>query len=139
MDASVLVEMVVAGRSQRGADILLARYEASPELTLISAAHGLVEAISAVRRLALRGVLSDEQGLAAVEWLTQFDLVLDASAPRARRIWSLREQMSAYDAAYAAAAEAFAAPLLTADEGLLRACHSAEIPAMHIDALPAED
>lgn len=127
----------MAGRSRRGADRLLARYSASPGLTLISAAHGLVEAISAVRRLVHRGELDDENGLAAVDWLARFDLVLDATAPRARRIWSLREGMSAYDAAYAAAAEAFEAPLLSVDEALLRACHGVPIPAMHLDELPA--
>jgi len=137
VDASVLVELVVAGRSRRGADVLLARYGASPKLTLISAAHGLIEAISAVRRLTFGGVISSEDGLAAADWLGQFDLVLDATAPRVRRVWSLRDRMSAYDAAYAAAAEAFEAPLISVDERLLRACRDAEISAMHLDALAA--
>jgi len=101
----VLVELVIAGRHRRGADVLLARYAASPELTLISAAHGLIEAMSAVRRLTQRDVLRPEDGLAAVEWLGELDVVLDATAPRMRRIWSLRELMRAYDAVYAAAAE----------------------------------
>jgi predicted nucleic acid-binding protein len=131
----VLVELVVAGRHQRGADVLLSRYAASPRLTLVTAAHGLIEAMNAVRRLTLRRVLTHEQGLTAVEWLSAFDLVLDATAPRMRRIWSLRERMSAYDAACAAAAEAFDAPLVTADRGLLRACRDAAIPAMHLDEL----
>ncbi|MGI8779364.1 MAG: PIN domain-containing protein [Solirubrobacteraceae bacterium] len=136
-DASVLVELVVAGRHRRGADALLSRYADSSELTLISAAHGLVEAMSAVRRLTLRGVLAPEHGRMAVEWLGEFDLVLDAPAPRLRRIWSLRDRMSAYDAAYAAAAEAFDAPLLTVDARLLRACHDAAISAGHLDDLIA--
>jgi predicted nucleic acid-binding protein len=106
-------------------------------MTLLSAAHGLVEAMSAVRRLTLRDVLTAEQGLAAVGWLGELDLVLDATAPRMRRIWSLRERMSAYDAAYAAAAEAFGAPLLSVDGRLLRACRDAGIPAMHLDELAA--
>jgi predicted nucleic acid-binding protein len=123
----------VDGRHRRGADVLLTRYAASPEVTLVSAAHGLVEAISAVRRLAQRGLLTPDDGLVAVEWLGALDVVLDATAPRLRRIWSLREQMSAYDAAYAAAAEAFAAPLVTVDRRLLQACHDAAIPAVHLD------
>jgi predicted nucleic acid-binding protein len=45
--------------------------------------------------------------------------------------------MSAYDAAYAAAAEAFDAPLVTVDDRLLRACHDAAIPAVHLDRLRA--
>ncbi len=135
----MLVELVIAGRHRRGADVLLARYAASPELTLVSAAHGLVEAMDVIRRLTQRDVLRPDDGLAAVEWLGELGLVLDATAPRMRRIWSLRERMSAYDAAYAAAAEAFAAPLLTVDQGLLRACRDAAIPAVHLDDLSPAD
>lgn len=131
----MLVELVVAGRHRRAADVLLTRYAASSSLTLLSAAHGLVEAVSAVRRLALRGTLSAEDGLVAVRWLSELDLVLDATAPRVRRIWALRDRMSAYDAAYAAAAEAFGAPLLSVDGRLLRACGDAAIPAAHLDEL----
>lgn len=126
----------MAGRHRRGADILLARYAADPRVTLVSAAHGLIEATNAVRRLALRQVVAPEDGSRALEWLAELDLALDATAPRLRRIWSLRERMSAYDAAYAATAEAFEAPLITVDEPLLRACHDAQIGAMHLDDLP---
>lgn len=135
VDASVLVELVVAGRHRRGADVLLERYERSPRLTLISAAHGLIEATNAVRRLTLCRVLPPEDGLRALQWLAALDLVLDATVPRLGRIWSLRERMSSYDAAYAAAAEAFEAPLVTVDERLLRACDDAAITAMHLGNL----
>jgi predicted nucleic acid-binding protein len=37
------------------------------------------------------------------------------------RIWELRDDLSAYDATYVAVAEAFDAPLLTADARLARA------------------
>lgn len=37
------------------------------------------------------------------------------------RIWDLRGNLSAYDAAYVALAEALESPLLTADEALSRA------------------
>ncbi len=135
MDASVLVELVGAGRHRRGADVSPERYKAVPRLTLISAAPGLIEATNAVRRLVLRHVLVPEDGLRALEWLAELDLVLDATAPRLRRVWSLRERMSSYDAAYVAAAEAFEAPLLTVDERLLRACRDASISAMNLDDL----
>jgi len=134
-DASVLVELVVVGRHRDGADALLSRYAGSPKLTLISAAHGLIEAISAVRRLVLREDLGPDDGLAAIAWLGELDLVLDATAQRARRIWSLRERMSAYDAAYAAAAEGFDAPLVTVDGRLSGACRDAGIAAISLDDL----
>ena len=137
VDASALVELVIAGRHRRGADVLLARYATSPGVTLVSAAHGLIESISAIRGMVQRGDLTAAAGLTSVDWLCQFDLMLDATAPRARRIWSLRERMSAYDAAYAAVAEAVDVPLITVDERLLAACRAAEIPAMSLDDLPS--
>lgn len=114
---------------------MLSRYADAASLTLVSAAHALVEAISAIRRLTRRDVVTADEGLAAVDWLGAIDLVLDATAPRVRRVWSLRDRMSAYDAAYAVTAEAFAAPLVTVDERLLRACRDAAIPATHLDQL----
>lgn len=131
----MLVELVVAGRHRRGADVLLTRYQAVSSLALVSAAHGLIEAVSALRRMVLRDDLAPADGLAAVAWLSELDLVLDATAPRARRIWSLRDQMSAYDAAYAAAAEALDVPLLTVDQRLLRACRDVGIAAIHLGEL----
>lgn len=126
---------MIAGRHRAGADALLDRYEADPQLTLVSAAHGLVEAASALRRLVQRQLLSPDDGWLALEWLGRLDLVLDATSPRLRRIWSLRERMSSYDAAYATAAEAFEAPLISADRRLLRACADAGIAARHLDEL----
>jgi predicted nucleic acid-binding protein len=87
--------------------------------------------------LTQREVLAPEQGLAAIEWLGELDVVLDPTGPRLRRIWWLREQMSAYDAAYAAVAEAFDAPLVTVDDRLLRACDAAGIAAVHLDRIRA--
>lgn len=50
-------------------------------------------------------------------------LPLDLQEPRAllRRVWSLGRDMTAYDAAYVALAEAIEAPLLTLDGALARA------------------
>ena len=45
------------------------------------------------------------------------------------------QRMSAYDAAYAAAAEAFDARLVTVDARLVRACRDGAIPATHLDEL----
>lgn len=132
LDASVLVELVVAGEHRAGADVLLDLYERPDGPVLVSAAHGLIEATSAVRRIAQRGGLTADEGAQAVAWLGALNLVLDATAPRLRRIWALREQMSAYDAAYAAAGESLEAPLISTDRRLLEACHAAEIAAVHL-------
>ena len=63
LDASALVELVVAGRHHQAADTLLARYaNADPRLVFASAAHALVEAASALRRLVRLGTLDPPSG-----------------------------------------------------------------------------
>ncbi|MGH9091385.1 MAG: hypothetical protein ACRDZR_08425, partial [Acidimicrobiales bacterium] len=71
----------------------------------------------------------------AIAWLARLDIVLDPPGPRLGRIWSLRETMSSYDAAYAAMAEAVGRPLVTVDDHLLRACRRAAIASMHLDEI----
>lgn len=132
VDASVLVELVIDGRHRAGADVLLDRYATPPALTIVSAAHGLIEALSALRRLVSLAEMDEHDGDAAVDWLRALDLVLDATSPRARRIWELRHTMSADDAAYAAGAEALGVPLLTVDDRLRRACAATGIEALDL-------
>ncbi len=135
VDASVLVEFVISGEHRAGADALLDRFQTEDQLVLVSAAHGLIEAASALRRLARHGVLSADDGALALTWLGDLDVILDATAPRLRRVWALRERMSAYDAAYAATAEALDAPLVTTDRRLLAACGDAGVGATHLSDL----
>jgi predicted nucleic acid-binding protein len=133
LDASALVELVIEGEHRAGADEVLDRYRSG--VVIISAAHGPIESASAVRRMTQLGALSPEEGRQAVDWLVELDVVLDAPAPRMRRIWTLRDRMSAYDAAYAAAAEALDTPLITTDARLLDACRAAGIGAVHLSGL----
>jgi predicted nucleic acid-binding protein len=132
LDASVLVQLGVAGEHRAGADALLDRYRTPGRVVLITAAHGLVEAASAVRRMTVHGVLTAEAGAQAIGWLGALDLILDATGPPLRRVWALRDRMSAYDAAYAAAAEAFEAPLMSTDPRLLSGCQDTGIPERHL-------
>jgi predicted nucleic acid-binding protein len=133
LDASALVELVIAGEHRAGADALLERYRSGT--VLVSAAHGLVEATSALRRMTHLGALSADDGRQAIDWLVDLDIALDAPAPRMRRMWALRDRMSAYDAAYAAAAEALDTPLITTDGRLLDACRAAGIGAAHLSGV----
>lgn len=80
------------------------------------------EVVSAVRGLTLGGHLSVDR---AQDVLGDFDALPIERWPSApalrRRSFSLRANLSAYDAAYVALAEALECPLLTRDERLARA------------------
>jgi predicted nucleic acid-binding protein len=77
------------------------------------------EVVNAVRKLVIAGALTEAQGDAAVEGFGE--LVLDRYPAHGlrRRMWGLRHNLSAYDATYAALAEALGADaLLTTDRAL---------------------
>jgi predicted nucleic acid-binding protein len=114
------------------ADLLLARPVADAIARHISdhdhdlhAPHLLdVEVVSAVRRLVASGEATQARGLEAIADLLDLPLVRYPHEILVPRIWELRENFSAHDAAYLALAEALTdegAPLLTTDERFARA------------------
>jgi len=62
-----------------------------------------------------------ERGSQALDDLTSFPITRYEHEPFLPRIWSLRESLTAYDAAYVALAEALGATLLTRDVRLAKA------------------
>ncbi len=80
------------------------------------------EVVSALRGLVRRGALSPGR---AADVLADFDdLTVErwaAGDALRRRAWSLRDNLSAYDAAYVSLAEALDCPLVTRDARLARA------------------
>jgi predicted nucleic acid-binding protein len=80
-----------------------------------------VEVLHALRRHSLRGHLSGEQSRLILSLLHEMRAVRYQHAPLAGRIWELRENLTAYDAAYVALAEVLDAPLLTTDRRLAQA------------------
>ncbi len=80
-----------------------------------------VEVLHALRRHSLGGGLSGEQSRLILSLLHEMKAVRYPHAPLAARIWELRENLSAYDAAYVALAETLDAPLLTTDRRLAQA------------------
>jgi predicted nucleic acid-binding protein len=80
-----------------------------------------VEALSAIRRGLLASSLTVTQAKNAVEDLLVLPLVIYPTGPLLRRVWELRDNLSAYDACYVALAEAIDCPLVTADRRLGRA------------------
>jgi predicted nucleic acid-binding protein len=80
-----------------------------------------IEVLHALRRHSLRGALSREQGRLILSLLREMNAVRYPHAPLAARIWELRENLTAYDAAYVALAEVLDVPLLTTDRRLAQA------------------
>ena len=95
---------------------------------ITASGHGLhaphlvdVEIAQALRRYAREGKLAPTEAAEAIDDLHDLDLNRHAHEPLVDRIWQLRENFSAYDAAYVALAEALDAVLLTCDSRLTRA------------------
>ena len=93
----------------------------SPRVT-IHAPH-LIDLVVAqtLRRYVREGALSDERGELALEHFSLLDLNRYGHDTFLRRIWALKENITAYDAAYVALAEALDAPLVTGDRKLAKA------------------
>jgi predicted nucleic acid-binding protein len=80
-----------------------------------------LEVASVWRRAVRRGDVSDGRARQALADLAALPLVRAPHGPLMPRIWELRDNVTVYDAAYVALAEALDAPLLTADRKLARA------------------
>jgi predicted nucleic acid-binding protein len=77
------------------------------------------EALNALRSLTLRGHLSEDRASQAALDLDEVRLICFPHAPLRERIWALRHDLTAYDAAYLALALGFDDPvLLTGDRAL---------------------
>ena len=76
------------------------------------------EVMQALRGLVARGSVSDTDAGRAVRQWSQLGLTRLSVAGLTSRIWSLRHNLSAYDASYVALAEALDCLLLTADARL---------------------
>jgi predicted nucleic acid-binding protein len=80
-----------------------------------------VEVAQVVRRYAASGELDAERGREALADLADLPLLRYPHDLLLPRIWELRHNLTAYDAAYVALAEALGAPLLTRDRRLAAA------------------
>ena len=77
------------------------------------------ETLNALRRMALRGDISDDRATQAALELSEVRLVCYPHAPLAESVWGMRHELTAYDATYLAVALGLDDPLLlTGDGGL---------------------
>ena len=117
VDASALLE-VLLGTS--AADVVSERLFREGETW--HAPHLLdLEVAQVLRRFTAAGEMDDDRGRVALEDLQQMPLTRYPHTVFLPRIWELRRNVSAYDAAYLTLAEALGAPLVTRDGRLASA------------------
>lgn len=114
VDGSAMLEVLLGTETgSRIEDRLLSRGES------LHAPHLLdVEVAQVLRRYAAAGELTPERGREALIDLADFPVYRYPHDVLLPRIWELRHNVTAYDAAYVALAEALAAPLVTGDARL---------------------
>jgi predicted nucleic acid-binding protein len=124
VDASALIEVLL--NTPSGSRITQRLFEGQE--TLHAPCLLDIEVVQVLRRYALAGELNATRGLQAIEDLSDFPLTRYPHDLFLPRIWELRHNVTAYDAAYIALAEALDAPLLTRDARLASAAgHHATI------------
>ncbi len=79
------------------------------------------ECSNVIRRHEVGGLISSDQAAQAHADLLDLPFDLFPYDPVAQRVWQLRRNLSSYDAAYVALAEALDAPLITLDRRLSQA------------------
>jgi predicted nucleic acid-binding protein len=118
LDASAVVAVLVGPGSE--AERIRKKVEGPGESLHVPHLMDL-EVLHALRRQTLLGTLSQERGAEALEDLKNIAFVRYPHASLVDRIWDLKSNLTAYDAAYVALAEALGAPLVTLDARLARA------------------
>lgn len=115
IDASAVAALLLNQRSAARLRERLAREDT------LHAPHLLdLEVTQVLRRAVRHGLLTEAAAAVRLADLEALRLLRYPHAPFLNRIWELRANLTAYDAAYLALAEALAAPLITTDGRLSR-------------------
>ena len=117
VDASVLANVV--GDDTECGDAARARLALASEAAVPDLSD--VETVAVLRKRWLAGDITARRFKAAVQDLVALPMVRYPTGPFMTRAYELRANVTAYDAAYVALAEALACTLLTADGRLARA------------------
>lgn len=116
LDASALLEMLLGTAiGNRAVDAVRRHNEP------IHAPHLLdVEVLQVLRRFESSGQITAARARTATKDLGRMTIERHEHTVLAERVWQLRRDLTAYDAAYVSLAEALDAPLLTTDRRLAR-------------------
>ena len=116
LDASVALSAVVDSNHEGRWAVALVESEslACPEIMKVEVANGL-------RRMEIEGIISASKASQGLNALVRLDVEMYSFIPFAQRIWSLRHNVTRYDACYVALAEYLNCPLATLDLRLARA------------------
>ncbi len=116
-DASTIIEVLLRSEAGLAAEQrLLRRGETIHAPALVD-----VEVAQVLRRYVLRGDVTASWARTAIGLLGGFPMERYGHEPLLPRIWELRDNLTAYDAAYVALAEGLRAPLITCDARLASA------------------
>jgi len=116
IDASAALELLLGTRAgYLVMERTLGRHETLHAPQLLD-----LEVVQVLRRYVRESELSVVRAKQALEDLADLPLERYPHEPFISRIWELRNNLTAYDAAYVALAEALGAPLLTLDIRLVR-------------------
>ena len=116
VDTSAVLEALVAREPARG---LVQRLADDGDL---HAPHLIdIEILHALRRMTARGELSEDRAEDARVDFRELTVVRYPHFELSDRIWDLRHNLTAYDAAYVALAESLEVPLVTCDARLASA------------------
>lgn len=117
LDASALIELLLGTATGRRIALRIA----DPGVGLHVPHLADLEVAQALRRYERDGAIESGVAEGALDGLLALDVDRHAHEPFLRRIWELRSNLTAYDAAYVAIAEVLDATLVTCDRRLARA------------------
>ncbi|MBA3431177.1 MAG: type II toxin-antitoxin system VapC family toxin [Actinobacteria bacterium] len=125
LDASAAVDLLL--QIQPNASVVGERLNHAGE-SLHTPAIFDAEVLQVLRRYSLRRLLTASRARQAFDDLTDLRIIRYPYVPLLGRMWDLRNNLSAFDAAYITLAEALDAPLVTTDTRLARApLHRAQV------------
>lgn len=130
VDTSAILDAIAADESAPG---LVARLSTDGDL---HAPHLIdIEILHALRGMAMRSEITAERAADARTDFADTALLRYPHEPLSDRIWSLRHNLTAYDAAFVALAETLDAPLITCDRRLASSSgHGAEIELFEVSS-----